>query len=52
MEIISTELLADQAKVTLLKGGKGNMNFKSSVNQAPLKIVLGNMANLEHLNLY
>lgn len=43
-EAIATELLTDQTKVTLLKGGKGgkgNMNFKSSVNQAPRKITLG-----------
>ncbi|MDR1303471.1 MAG: Obg family GTPase CgtA [Puniceicoccales bacterium] len=41
---IAVELLANGEAVTLLKGGhggKGNVNFKSSVNQAPRKVTLG-----------
>ncbi|MDR2201006.1 MAG: Obg family GTPase CgtA [Puniceicoccales bacterium] len=41
---MSVELLNDGEKIVLLKGGmggKGNANFKSSVNQAPRKITLG-----------
>jgi GTP-binding protein len=43
-DAVATELLADGERVMLLKGGiggKGNVNFKSSVNQAPRKITLG-----------
>jgi GTP-binding protein len=41
---VVAELLKDGEKIVLLKGGnggKGNVNFKSSVNQAPRKITLG-----------
>jgi GTP-binding protein len=41
---VVAELLKDSEKIVLLKGGnggKGNVNFKSSVNQAPRKITLG-----------
>jgi GTP-binding protein len=41
---IAVELLEDGEAVTLLRGGrggKGNVNFKSSVNRAPRKITLG-----------
>jgi GTP-binding protein len=43
-DAVAVELLEDGEKVVLLKGGvggKGNINFKSSVNQAPRKITLG-----------
>ncbi|MDR1590480.1 MAG: GTPase ObgE [Puniceicoccales bacterium] len=42
--IVVIELLKDGEKMVLLKGGiggKGNINFKSSVNRAPRKITLG-----------
>ncbi|MDR3317619.1 MAG: GTPase ObgE [Puniceicoccales bacterium] len=41
---IAVEMLNDGEKITLLKGGnggRGNINFKSSTNQAPRKITLG-----------
>ncbi|MDR0590515.1 MAG: Obg family GTPase CgtA [Puniceicoccales bacterium] len=41
---IAVELLEDGEAVTLLmggRGGKGNANFKSSVNRAPRKVTLG-----------
>jgi GTP-binding protein len=41
---IAIELLIDGEAVTLLRGGrggKGNINFKSSVNRAPRKVTLG-----------
>ena len=43
-DAVAVELLEDGEKVVLLKGGiggKGNYNFKSSVNQAPRKITKG-----------
>ncbi|MDR1366652.1 MAG: Obg family GTPase CgtA [Puniceicoccales bacterium] len=43
-EMVAVELLKDGEKILLLKGGvggKGNINFKSSINQAPRKITLG-----------
>ncbi|MDR0418298.1 MAG: GTPase ObgE [Puniceicoccales bacterium] len=43
-ETVAVELLKDGEKILLLKGGvggKGNVNFKSSINQAPRKITLG-----------
>ncbi|MDR2812196.1 MAG: GTPase ObgE [Puniceicoccales bacterium] len=41
---VAIELLKDGERIVLLKGGiggKGNVNFKSSINQAPKKITLG-----------
>jgi GTP-binding protein len=43
-EAVAVELLKSGEEVVLLKGGiggKGNVNFKSSVNQAPRKFTLG-----------
>jgi GTP-binding protein len=42
--VVAIELLRDGQEVVLLKGGtggKGNVNFKSSTNQAPRKFTLG-----------
>ncbi|MDR1435290.1 MAG: GTPase ObgE [Puniceicoccales bacterium] len=43
-EAVAVELLNDGEKIVLLKGGiggRGNINFKSSINQAPRKTTLG-----------
>ena len=43
-DAVATELLHDGERVVLLRGGRGgrgNINFKSSVNQAPRRITLG-----------
>jgi GTP-binding protein len=43
-DTMATDLLEGGEKIVLLKGGvggKGNVNFKSSVNQVPRKVTLG-----------